>query len=253
MLQRNVKFHGIVMYANDYREKDQLIKIFTYEYGKKVFFIKNGKKNNPNKVALFPLTYGVYEGNLNESGLSFITTVNQYAYFNQINEDIVKNAYGTYILELVDAAFYDNDIVKPYFNQIYHALKLINNGIDDQIVTNIVELKMLVPFGVAPQLNKCVLCDNPTNVFDYSDRYNGLICSKHFEQDPHRLHLSTKAVRLLHRLNNVDLLKDVSIKVDDSLKKELRKVIDLIYENHVGIHLKAKRFLDQTMNLADQL
>ena len=51
------QFDGIVLSIRKHREKDALVKIFTREHGKRMFFVKNIKNPNPSlKAALLPIT-----------------------------------------------------------------------------------------------------------------------------------------------------------------------------------------------------
>lgn len=251
---QNTQFQGIVMYANDYRERDQLIKIFTGEYGKKMFFIKNGKRRGMRlHSALLPFTVGTYVGNVNDQGLSFINAAKETAQLQQIRADINKNAYATYILGLVDAAFRDGQIVPDWFMKTKNALTLIDDGLDEQIITNIIEIQLLRAFGVAPELQRCAVCGRTDLPFDYSEKLGGLICANHFDQDSHRLHLDARTIFYLRQFSVIDLAKITTINVSPRTKRGLRRVLDLIYENSVGIHLRSKRFIDQMATWEDQL
>lgn len=251
---QNVDFHGIVMYTKDYRERDQLIKIFTAEYGKKMFFVKGAKRRGFRlHSALLPFTHGRYVGSLNDDGLSFINAAKQTAQYTSVNDDIEKNAYGTYILSLIDAAFRDGQLIENWYLKTDRALTLINQGLDPQIITNIIEIQLLSAFGVAPQLQHCAICGRTDLPFDYSEKYGGLICANHFDQDAHRLHLDQRTIFYLRQFSLIDLDKITTIAVSDRTKRGLRMVIDLIYENSVGLHLRAKHFIDQMASWEDQL
>ncbi|GEK27802.1 DNA repair protein RecO [Furfurilactobacillus siliginis] len=251
---QNATFHGIIMYANDYRERDQLIKIFTGEFGKKMFFVKDGKRRGFRlRSALLPFTTGEYVGNLNDQGLSFINAAKQTHQLQTISADINKNAYATYILSLVDAAFRDGQMVPDWYMKVQQALTLIDNGLDEQIITNIIEIQLLTAFGVAPQLQQCAICGRTDLPFDYSEKFGGLICQNHFDQDSHRLHLDARTIFYLRQFSVIDLMKITTISVSPKTKRGLRRLIDLIYDNSVGLHLRAKRFIDQMSSWEDQL
>ncbi len=96
-----------------------------------------------------------------------------------------------------------------------------------------------------PQLESCVICQNTTRAFDYSESYGGLLCQAHWHLDPYRLHLDKRTVYYLRLLSVVDLNRLNSIKVKEQTKINLRKALDTIYEHQVGIYVPAKQFLDQ--------
>ena len=61
-------------------------------------------------------------------------------------------------MALVDSAFNDGRSIGGWFEQVAAALDLIEKGLDEQIITNIIETQLLVAFGVAPVWDRCVVC-----------------------------------------------------------------------------------------------
>ncbi|MCM0599369.1 DNA repair protein RecO [Periweissella fabalis] len=242
----NDTFTGIVMYRKNYREADVLTKVLTREAGKRMFFLKNGKRPSYALASeTLPYTYATYEGRLNPTGLSFLNTAKQATHFRLLNEDIEVNAYATYILSLIDAAFEDRVIITGWFDQILAAFAKLNDHFDPQVISQIIALKLLPDFGVPLQLQGCVMCGELTDEMDFSDKYHGLLCSKHFNTDRHRLNMTPKALYYLRLFSNIDITQVNSINVHQETKVELQRVIDLIYDNTVGIHVRARSFIEQ--------
>ncbi|WP_392854748.1 DNA repair protein RecO, partial [Klebsiella pneumoniae] len=88
-----------------------------------------------------------------------------------------------YIMGLIDAAFPDSHPAVKWFDKLYYGLKLINDGLDPEIITNIFEIQLLSVFGVAPDLKGCVICGRHDLPMDYSDKYGGLLCIHHWDHD----------------------------------------------------------------------
>ena len=145
MARVTTQFTGIIMYRQDYRERDLLVKMLTDKIGPAMFFVKNAKKRGFRMTAdILPFTHGTYIGSLDENGLSFINTASDTSQYKNIASDISKNAYVTYILALVDSAFNDGRSIGGWFNQVAAALDLIEKGLDEQIITNIIETQLLL-------------------------------------------------------------------------------------------------------------
>ena len=73
----NERFEGIVLFQRKHREHDALVKIFTEDYGTKMFFVRGLQKPNHRLTSqLIPLTVNHYIGNINEEGLSFLKEAN---------------------------------------------------------------------------------------------------------------------------------------------------------------------------------
>ena len=100
MIYKNVEFSAIVTKRKNYRERDMLVTMFTDKYGFKTFFVRGVRKRGFKLgAAILPFTHGTYIGSINSEGLSFITATKGIDQFQSINQDIILNAYATYILD----------------------------------------------------------------------------------------------------------------------------------------------------------
>lgn len=247
--QMVTNFNGILLFRRDYRERDMLIKFLTAEYGKKMFFIRGARRRGFKMAAeLLPFTMGEYVGDLRDQGLSYINSVKHVQYFEHISQDIALNAYATYVMNLIDVAFPDNEPVGRWYQQLTSALQLIDADVAPALVANVIEIQLLAPFGVAPELRWCTVCGRTDLPLDYSESYGGLLCQQHWHLDPHRLHASAAAIFYLRKFSVLDLAKVHSIKVKPRTAAELRRILDEIYQNSVGVRLKSKRFIDQMIS-----
>ncbi|MHA8137943.1 DNA repair protein RecO [Lactobacillaceae bacterium Scapto_B20] len=246
VLKKDVPFNGILLYRRNYREHDMLVKFFTDEYGSKMFLIRRGRKPGFKLSGdILPFTYGKYEGSISSDGLSYIKEPIDTHHYLNITADIVLNAYATYIMNLVDTGLSEGNPNHHWFSQLFNALQLIDNGIDPAVVTNIVEIQALQLFGVAPELKDCVVCHRNDLPFDYSTNYGGLLCERHWHLDPNRFHLDQRTVFYFRRFSIIDLGRVRSINVNSQTHERLRMLLDSIYEDTVGMHLKSKKFLDE--------
>ncbi len=234
-------FRGIIMFRRDYRERDLLVKILTDKIGPAMFFVKGAKKRGFRLAAdILPFTHGEYIGSLTDNGLSFINTASDTSQYRSIASDISKNAYATYILALVDSAFQDGQGIGGWFNQVAAALDLINSGLDEQVIANVIETQLLVRFGVAPTWDRCVICGRDDLPLDFSEQYGGMLCRNHWHLDERRLHLDQRTVYYLQRFSTLNLQKLNSIKINSTTKRRLQFVLDSLYDNEVGLNLKVK-------------
>lgn len=245
-LHQRHRFHGILLYRKAYREHDLLVKFFTAEFGKKMFLIRGAKRQHYKMAAdIMPFTYGIYEGSIAKDGLSYLNNSRKTEHYFHIIHDIDLNAYATYIMGLLDAALDDGQVSKKWFNKLFYGLRLIDQGLDPEIITNIFEIQLLNIFGVAPHLKNCVLCGKTDLPLDFSEKYGGLICQRHWGHDPYRFHLKPETVFDLQRLSCISLRRIGKISVHKTTKKQLRRLLDSIYHDSVGLHLRSKHFLDE--------
>ncbi|WP_203624488.1 MULTISPECIES: DNA repair protein RecO [unclassified Lacticaseibacillus] len=254
MARRDVTFAGLVLSRQNYRESDMLVKLATDQFGKRMFLLHRARKPGfPLAAGILPFTQGTYVGTINEKGLSYLSTVKQVEQFQQIAGDISLNAYATYVLGLIDLAFPDGENLGPWFDFAATSLHLIDAGFDAGIVANIAEVQLLGAFGVAPDWRACVLDGRTDLPLDFSEKYGGLLCQDHWALDDYRFHVQPKALYLLRRFSVTNLHQLHSITVSAATKRELRRVLDRIYQDMVGTVPKAKRFLDQMQSWQDKL
>lgn len=108
-------------------------------------------------------------------------------------------------------------------------------------------------FGVAPQLQGCVICGRNDLPFDYSESYGGLLCQQHWQMDPRRLQLAQRTIYYLRQFSVLDLDKLHTIDVKPQTEHALRQLMDEIYDSQIGVHPKSKRFLDQMQTWSAKL
>lgn len=236
---------GIVLYQRKHRERDFLVKIFTKRFGKIMFFVRGSKRPQGEVFqAIQPFTKATFIADIRMEGLSFIRGAKNIEQNKNIQVDIFNHAYSTYISGLVDAAVEDHIPNHPMYDLLEDGLYLIDEEYNPEVISNILEVKFLYFFGVAPNFRGCSVCGKTEGVFDYSDKFHGILCSEHFIEDTRRLHIGPKAMHLvrLYSVINLETIGDISIKANT--QEEIKRLIDHIYDQLVGLRLKSKKFID---------
>ncbi|MBJ6746533.1 DNA repair protein RecO [Streptococcus sp. 121] len=238
-----VQSKGLVLYNRPYREKDRLVKIFTEKAGKRMFFVRNVEKSQ-RLAQIQPLVFGDYILKLREEGLGYIDEVSVETSYPKVQGDIYSLAYASYVLALADASIQDGQADPALFQFVTKTLELMEEGLDYEVLTLIFEMQILDRFGTRLLLSECCLCHRTGLPFDYSFVYDGVLCPEHYDQDVHRAHFNPNSLFLLERFQAVSLEELESIRLSTETKADLRRTLDTFYQEYVGIHLKAKKFLD---------
>lgn len=245
-MSRLEEVEGFVLSVRKHRERDYLVKLFTGQYGKLMFFVRGTK--NPNfklKTAIQPFTRATYIADIRPEGLSFIRDSKNVQAFSTIQTDIFKNAYATYICQLADAALDDRKVDVHLFHQLLDGLEAIETDRDPEIIMAIFEIRFLAYFGVMPELRGCVRCGLTEGPFDYSSKFHGLLCPGHFHEDERRFHASPRAIHFIRLFSVVSFDKINTISLKKETKDAIRQVIDQLYDEMVGLNLKSKRFINK--------
>lgn len=236
---------AFVLSARKHRERDFLVKLFTEQYGQLMFFVRGTKNpNNKLKHAIQPFAHGTYIADIREEGLCFMRDAKDVSPFSTVQLDIFKNAYATYMCGLADAALEDRTPDPRLFQEMLLGLQMMDEEMDAEIIMNLFEVRFLRYFGVMPEFRGCVICGRTEGAFDYSSKHHGLLCPQHFYEDERRLHAHPRAIHFIRMFSAVSLEKVGNINVKEETKKEIRAVIDQLYDELVGLKLKSKRFID---------
>lgn len=247
---QRIESRGLVLYNRNFREDDKLVKIFTEQAGKRMFFVKHATKSKLT-AGIQVLTLADYSLKLNEEGLGYIDDVHQIKTFKKIHEDIFKLAYASYIVSLADACIQDGLADATLFYFLEKILELMEAGLDAEVLTNIFEIQLLDRFGISLNFHECIFCHRVGLPFDYSYKYSGVLCPQHYQEDQRRAYMDPNLIYLLDQFQSISFadLETISIKPD--MKQKLRLFIDQLYEEYVGIHLKSKKFINDLAKWGD--
>lgn len=243
------KAEGIILKSIDYGESNEILRVFSRDFGKIGLMARGSKKpKSPLRGVSQVLTEGIFLFRRGK-GLGTLYQGELLQSYRTIKSDILKMAYAAYMLELIDRLTEENERNPYLYDMLKQSLSHMNDGVDPQVLTFIFEVKMLRFAGIDPILDRCVNCGNQSGSFSFSIRHGGLLCHQCDHLDEHRVLLSTTTARLLRLFKHVDLdrLGQVSLKTET--RNELKQIIKLFYEQYSGLHLKSRRFLDQMENI----
>ena len=147
-MMQSITSKSLILYNRNFREDDKLVKIFTEQAGKRMFFVKHAVNSKLSPV-IQPLTIANLLMKINDEGLSYIQDYQDVQSFNRINNDLFIMAYATYVAALADASIHDNQPDAALFAFLEKTLELMNQGLDYEILTNIFEIQILSRFGVS--------------------------------------------------------------------------------------------------------
>lgn len=240
---------GIIFKRQKYKEADLLAKIFTKDNGIITLVVKGAlRPKSKLGAATMNFSYGTYVIYTSGKGLSNLRTYKEVKQFDGIFHDLIKNAYASFIFDLIDHAFIEYQPLGKYYDLGEFAVKNIDRGVDPEMITQIVQMQLLNAYGVQPELRYCVICGKEKGIFDYSIQFGGIICSDHFNLEK-RLHLAPKEVAVLRTIGLIPIQRLGKIKISAQTKKATRKAIDRIYRETIDLNLKTKKFLDE-LNLS---
>jgi DNA repair protein RecO (recombination protein O) len=239
------KVEGIVIRTNDYGETNKIVTIFTREMGKIGVMARGAKKPKSRLTSVTQLfTYGYYLVQKG-SGLGSLQQGEIITSWRGLREDLFKSAYAAYVVELTDKLTEDHKLNPYLFELLFQTLQYMNDGVDQEVLTFIYEMKMLNVAGIHPKMDGCVACSNTEGKFAFSVREGGFLCHRCYHLDPHLIPISPATLKLLRIFYYFDINRLGTISLKDETKAELKAVISSLYDEYSGLNLKSKRFLQQ--------
>ena len=234
------QIEGVIISELSYSESSKIVNIITKEHGvigvlcKGAKRIKSGLSGTTTK-----LTYGHFNVYYKEGKLSTLISVDIINSFRSIKESMSRMTYFAFISELVSKVLtheYNDEIWDIYINSIIK----INEGYDEVIITNILELKMLDYLGIKPSLDECVICGDKNNIVTISPDKGGYICK---DCRTNEKIVDERTIKLIRMLYYIDISKISKTDINDRVKKEIDEFVNLYYDQYSGLYLKSKSFL----------
>ena len=240
------KIEGIIVSEVDYKESSKIINVFSPTDGVIGILARGTKKIKSNLSGVTSkLTYGYFHVNYKENGLSTLIEVDILDGFKNIRRNIDKISYASYLLELSSMVYKHGSDINIY-NLLIASLKKIDEGYDYEVITNILELKLLDYLGIKPVIDSCVNCGSKVDIVTISSYKGGYLC-KNCAHD--EVIVNIKTIKLLRMFYYVDIDKISKLDISDNIKKELNRFIDDYYDRYSGLYLKSKMFLKNLQNI----
>lgn len=232
---------GIIVAERSYSETSKIVDIITKEHGFISCMAKGAKRlKSPLRSVSGKMTYANFQILYKENKLSTLLEADVIDTFKNIQTDIEKISYASFLLDLV------SQVMKQSHNDYLYELLIssllkINEGFDPLVITNIVELKCLDYLGVMPIIDRCSKCGKTSSICTLSSRSGGYLCNNCRVDEKV---VDERVIKLIRMFYYVDISKISKLDISDQVKREINKFLDEYYEDYTGLYLKSKNFLN---------
>lgn len=236
------KIEGIIISSVDYKESSKIINVLTPTEGM-IGILAKGCKNIKSKLSATTnlLSYGIFHLNYHNGSIPYLIEIDILNNLKNIKKDLIRLNYSLFLAELASQVSKTENTDEIYQLLIDGLLK-INDFYDSQIITNIIELKLLKYLGIKPSMNECVNCKSKSNIVTISSYKGGLLCQNCLGNEAI---FQLKTIKLIRLFFEIDLKKITKIEINDDIKKELNLFIDDYYDRYSGLYLKSKNLLQK--------
>lgn len=150
---------GMVLSAMPIGEYDRRIVLLTTDLGRISAFVRGARRPNSSLLAAArPFSMGEFTLHVGRDSYT-VQSASIKEYFEAINADVIKMAYGCYFLEAAGFASEENEDSRELLNLLYFSLKALENAsIPDELVRLIYEIRLFGIQGIYPQVFECSVC-----------------------------------------------------------------------------------------------
>ena len=231
---------GIILSETNYSESSKILNIITKEHGL-IGVMSKGCRNMKSKLRGISrkLIYGTVHIYYKEKGLSTLIGMDVKNSFSKTIMDLEKISYASFILYLTQQVVKQNDS-EDIFDLLKYTLIKIEEGLNPEALTNILELKYLDYLGVSPSLDSCAHCGNTKEIVTLSPSAGGYICKNCYQND--KL-VSEKTIKMIRMYYYVDIKNITKLEVKREITKEISEFLEDYYDRFTGLYIKSKDFI----------
>lgn len=231
---------GIILSETNYSESSKILNILTKEHGL-IGVMSKGCRNMKSKLRGISrkLIYGTVHIYYKEKGLSTLIGMDVKNSFSKTIMDLEKISYASFIIDLTQQVVKQNDS-EDIFDLLKYTLIKIEEGLNPEALTNILELKYLDYLGVSPSLDSCAHCGNTKEIVTLSPSAGGYICKNCYQND--KL-VSEKTIKMIRMYYYVDIKNITKLEVKREITKEISEFLEDYYDRFTGLYIKSKDFI----------
>lgn len=236
----HIKTQGIVLRQTSFKDTDKILTIFCRENGKISAMAKGAKRTKSpimGSTQMFCYSDFVLFKGRNFYHINQGEVLNS---FYSLREDLFKLAYGSYILEIVEAGINEGESNETIFLLVLKTLKTLSLMEGDFLKLLLAfQLKFLSFIGYKPQLKSCVICNNQElNEIRFNITQGGIICSRCKTSGIGGERTNKSVVNIMHTLlyTKLDSLEDIVI------PEELLQDVEKIVTKYTLSHMDRKSF-----------
>ncbi|MFZ7119897.1 MAG: DNA repair protein RecO [Eubacteriaceae bacterium] len=240
------KASGIVIKKTNLGDNDLIITIFTKEKGKIQVVAKGAKKVKSKFIGstqLFSYSNFVYYTGKSFNYLSQSELIES---FYNIRKDLEKLSVATYLIEIINLAFEEEDKDERVLNLVLYSLNTINRLKikSSKYILLAYQLKMMGLMGYAPNLHHCSKCLKEYEEYFFSIETGGVICKECKGQDLYSNIITVQGIDLMKTLLFYPIKKINEISYNDDLLKYLIKIMNKYIVYHIDRKIISYDFME---------
>lgn len=230
--------HGIVLRTHKLGEADRIITFMTERHGK-VRAVAKGVRKTKSKFGarLEPTSHvalQLYEGR----ELDIVTQAESVDHFKAIREDLDRISHAVTMLEATDQLSLEREPNPDLYRMLLGALRSVDTRNSALVVAGF-HWKVLALEGFRPQVESCVVCEEPEGLVSFDPTEGGLLCAEHRRGT----RVSPEAVELLQQILGGRLAQALDAPASPATH-EVDHLATRVMEHHLERRLRSVGLLD---------
>jgi DNA repair protein RecO (recombination protein O) len=244
---RVYRTEALVLKGYNYGEADRILTLFTPHNGK-LSAIAKGMRRTKSRMSGH-LDLFTHSSLLVARGrqLDIVTQADTIESFRAVRDDLWRSTYCHYVAELLDGFTAPELPNYPLFSAAVFAFRRLGSATNLELVVRAFELQLMAVTGYRPQLHRCLHCGESiqpqTNRFSTS--MGGVLCPSCSSVDHGAPPISVNALKLLRNLQTNEQATLSVPQVDDTIQREVEKLMLDYIIFRLEARPKSLRFLDR--------
>lgn len=236
---------GITLVARPFRGTGRMVSFLTREHGLVEAAAQGiGKPGSSLAPAVEPFTLStlfLVQGR----GADRLTQARVIEPFYDLRRDLTRYAYAAAACELVVRTTEPGQPVPALFAMLEACLRAMVTAEDPRLLSWAFELAYLEMSGLAPVVERCVVCEAETAGGVYLASEGGLVCAACAPPGGGGLAISAGTVRSLAALRGFDLTRLGRLRLHKRTEEEIAALLSTHIRYHLDLSLKADRFVEE--------
>lgn len=243
---RSQRVSAVILRHSDWGEADRLLVLFTLEMGKVRAVAKGVRKLRSRKAGHlepFSLTTLLLARGRD---LWIVTQAEMQEAFLPIREDLMRTAYASYIVELLDRFSYEEGKNLGIYRLLVDTLKRIAQQEDVFLAVRYFEIRLLDLLGFRPNFFQCVECGKEIEPQDqfFSALQGGVRCPK-CGLDAGSRPVSVRALRYLRHLQRSRYREAVRLDPPPAVREEMEALMHFYFTYLLERGLNSTAFIKE--------
>lgn len=236
------KIEGIVLSKKTYKEYDELIWVFTEEYGMISAIIRGSKRKNNRYRGELPIFSCVIVDIIVKQGLSIIGGFEVIdTNFKNDKQLLHLFLYAGQLSEFIQRIVPEKEAISGLFIKLKGLFSYAGSGQYPQLSLTYLQQLLLPYSGIMLELSSCASCQNKKDIIAFSYHYSGLLCKNCQNKLVGNELLDIDQIKVLVSFSRISVEKLMTLEIQPQDETFLIAFWDELYTEYLGIYLKSKK------------